>query len=81
MLFYKSANGKGGKDPKIRVAVLVAVLAATIILVLLAIYAYSSGWSEGATAILSIITTIVGAGWIGMFLGERSAAKEAGLLK
>jgi len=81
MLFYKSANEKGGKDLKFRVAVLVAVLVATIILVILAIYAHTSGWSEGATEILSIISSIVGAGWIGLFLGERGAAKQAGLLK
>ncbi|ODS35494.1 MAG: hypothetical protein A7316_07095 [Candidatus Altiarchaeales archaeon WOR_SM1_86-2] len=87
MLFHKiqtkatvaAAGVPGEMELKLRILALAGWLAATIILVMLAIYAYQSGWSEGAGQILTIASSIVGSGGLGIILGERATAKEAGL--
>lgn len=87
MLFHKIqtkhthtmyASGTEERELKLRFIAFLAWLAVTVILVGTAIYFYSSGWSDGATKILSIVSSVVGSGGLGTFLGERSTAKEVG---
>jgi len=62
------------QELKTRVWALGIWLAATIILVLLSLQAFSMGWSEGARQILTIASAVVGSGGLGIVLGERMGA-------
>jgi hypothetical protein len=84
LLFHKiereetMLQGEAETQLKLRIATVAMWLVAVVVLVLLAIYANSTGWSEGGKSILTVVATLAGGGGIGIILGERSGAKDAG---
>jgi hypothetical protein len=73
MLFYKKnkAGILAGEAPKfeLRWVAVIGWLVTLIVLILISIFANSTGWSSGASTILDIAKTFVGAG-IGAIYGE-----------
>ena len=73
------ADGHEERELRLRISALLVWLAVTVFLIVAAIYTYNSGWSDGARQILNIASSIAGGGGLGIYLGERRAAKEAGV--
>jgi hypothetical protein len=73
------ATGHRELELKTRVVIVAMWLLMTLILVALSLVAFHIGWSAGATQIVGIAAAAIGTGGLGIILGERGAAKAAGM--